>query len=727
MTSPSQIPVDTGRTRKQLVFLLILLLAADVAILMDIPVFRQILGIACFFILPGLLILACLRFSSSSMFKQFVLSIGLSASFLMFVGLLINYLYPLFGYPKPLSLVSLVASYSGIMLLLWMITYRQKIPVIVLPNSSSLSDLTTKGKLFSPLLFAMLLPLISFLGVYLLNTQSNNIMLVSLVFIIPIFAALMFMLHDRLPSNAYALTVLMISLALVLINPLRGEYPVVGGDSGSELNVIRSTIESARWSMGNYHNPVNACLSAAILSPVAQMLLGISKESIYRFLGPMMMAFVPLGLFILNRRYIRDTGAFLTSLFVACQYSFIINIGTRVQIAWFFLAMAIVVLIDEEMQSLIKRILFIVFLFSIIVSYYTYSYLFTITMLLACSFSYLYSSWSRPSLLKKDITSGTLMLSSVAIFFWWSQATEAHFDTAVGFFRNTIHSLVDLAVVEAREELGQKALGRGLENWGDMLNAAIFYITAALIAIGVSVLVFKIIIKKRQAIFPYPYILLMGACLIIWIIAIAAPYVSEGFGIDRVYYYGIPLLAPALIIGAEALSKIPLSRKWSSPNTKSLRQWLSMGIILLVITGHLMISMGLTWQVFGIHRSVLINNEGLQYDIWYTHLQEVAVGNWLFKNGERDQMIYGDAYLHSRFTPLQGKEGKLKVFNRFFKDNVHRDKGYIFLRYQNVVEGKITPWYVRKVEEDYTPLTKYSHLFAGKSKIYNNGGSEVWK
>lgn len=338
MTSPSKRSVDTGRaTRKQLLVLLTLLLAADVAILMDIPVCRQILGITCFFILPGLLILACLRWHSSDIFKQLVLAFGLSASFLMFVGLLINYLYPLLGYHKPLSLVSLVATYSGIMLLLWLIAYHQKIQVIVIPNSSSISDLTTKSKLFSPLLFAMLLPLTAVIGVNLLNTHSNNIMLVSLFFILPIFATLIIILHDKLPSNAYPLTILMISLSLVLINPLRGEYPIVGGDSAAELNVIRLTIESARWSMGNYRSPVNACLSTAILSPVTQMLLGISKESIYRFLGPIMMALVPLGLFTLNRRYIGDTSAFLASLFVVCQYSFIINIGSRVQIAWFFL------------------------------------------------------------------------------------------------------------------------------------------------------------------------------------------------------------------------------------------------------------------------------------------------------------------------------------------------------------------------------------------------------
>lgn len=391
-----------------------------------------------------------------------------------------------------------------------------------------------------------------------------------------------------------------------------------------------------------------------------------------------------------------------------------------------FFALTIIVLVDEEMQGLIKRILFIVFLFSIIVSYYTYSYLFTITMLLAWFFLYLSRLWSRTTLLKKEITFGAIILSFTTIFFWWSQATKAHFDTTIGFLANTIGSLVDLAVVEAREELGQKAMASSLENWAEVLNLAIFYITISLVMLGVFILLFNSIRKKRQSIFPHLYTSLMCAGLIIWIFGLAVPYVSKGFGIDRVYYYGIPLLAPALIIGAEALSKISLPRKRSVSNTKSLRSWLGIGIILLVITGHLMISTGLTWQVFGVHRSVLINSEGLQYGIWYTHHQEVVAGSWLLKNGEQDQMTYGDAYMPNRFTSIPEKEGELKVFNRFFIRNMPVDKGYIFLRYLNVVNGEITPWYARKIKEDFVPIINYSHLFVGKSKIYNNGGSEVW-
>ena len=50
------------------------------------------------------------------------------------------------------------------------------------------------------------------------------------------------------------------------------------------------------------------------------------------------------------------------------------------------------------------------------------------------------------------------------------------------------------------------------------------------------------------------------------------------------------------------------------------------------------------------------------------------------------------------------------------------EEGYIYLRYTNVVGSKLMD-----NQHQGHNLTEYSHLFIGKSKIYNNGGSEVYK
>jgi len=121
--------------KKWLITLMVLIVAADIAILLDIPVLRQILGFLCFTTIPGLLILYIIKLDEIDFLKKLVLSVGLSLSFLIFVGLLINTLLPWFGYLKPLSTLPLVLFFSLAIAILGFGAYDlppQRIPLIEL-------------------------------------------------------------------------------------------------------------------------------------------------------------------------------------------------------------------------------------------------------------------------------------------------------------------------------------------------------------------------------------------------------------------------------------------------------------------------------------------------------------------------------------------------------------------------------------------------------------------
>ena len=86
--------------------LISILLLTDLVILLNIPLLRQILGFLVFTTIPGLLILYILKLNKIEFLKKFVLSVGLSVTFLMFGGLLVNSFYPLIL--KPLSLAPIL-------------------------------------------------------------------------------------------------------------------------------------------------------------------------------------------------------------------------------------------------------------------------------------------------------------------------------------------------------------------------------------------------------------------------------------------------------------------------------------------------------------------------------------------------------------------------------------------------------------------------------------------
>ena len=75
---------------------------------------------------------------------------------------------------------------------------------------------------------------------------------------------------------------------------------------------------------------------------------------------------------------------------------------------------------------------------------------------------------------------------------------------------------------------------------------------------------------------------------------------------------------------------------------------------------------------------------------------------------------YYGRHIYAQFDPLNAREGI-----GYIKDV---EAGYIYLRYENVVNKKIDPNYGSKKKS----IEDISYLFAGKNKIYANSGSEIY-
>lgn len=390
-----------------------------------------------------------------------------------------------------------------------------------------------------------------------------------------------------------------------------------------------------------------------------------------------------------------------------------------------FLALTMMALFDDEISGVDRRIIFLIFMLSVVVSYYTYSYEF---------FFMIATSWILLTIIKiKDgvrfkegITPTIIALAAAVIFFWYSQMTASSFNDLVGFVDGAIRSQMQAFVAESRAELGQKAFGRGLEGAPEIMNFIIYYFSLGIVAIGSM----DLMRKYKTSKFGREYTSMVIACLFIWAIIIITPYMSQSFGLERGYYPTLIILAPCLIIGANFISNLPSLKKRGDnlyPSTGNFRSKLALLIVIVIIASQLMVNTGITYQMFGEPRSVFLNSEGLQYDIWYVHIQEVTSAKWLCSYTDYDIPIHTDIYQGKKaFTPLQDDLARIKLNTYFFKNNKSVDTGYIYLGYQNVVDKTITPFLFRKTKTRCVPLANYSHLFVGRSKIYDNGGSEVW-
>jgi len=142
--------------RIKLALIILLLAATALAVQLNIPFLRQILGFLSLTIIPGLLIISLLKLDKIGLTERAVLSVGLSISFLMLYGLLINSVYPLFGYTTPLSTNSLLISFSVMLLILAAIAYLRDQSAFSLDWKKFRLDTREKVFLILPVLFPLL-------------------------------------------------------------------------------------------------------------------------------------------------------------------------------------------------------------------------------------------------------------------------------------------------------------------------------------------------------------------------------------------------------------------------------------------------------------------------------------------------------------------------------------------------------------------------------------------
>ena len=750
------------------VFVISILLLTDLAILLNIPFLRQILGFLFLTILPGLLIFHILKLNKIESIEKFVLSVGLSISFIMFFGLLLNNLFLSLGYETLLATIPLLISFNLVFIVLAIIGCKiNKEPTFSLPNL----NLNTHEKAF--LIVPVIFPALSIFGMHIMNTTNNNILLIFLLFLIPIYVAFVCFFNHKFPKRLYPIVIFLISISLLLLLALRSNH-IIGVDTHTEYYLFRTTLNDLHWSAHRYGNALDACLSISILPVIYQSVLNIRPEFLYKILYSLLYSVCPLAIYVISKKYVNEGYAFLASCFFMFQPNFLLTeYNARTNTAILFFALAMMTLFSDRIDPLKKRILFIVFLASCIVSHYSTAYIFFFIMLGAFVGMEILS---KKYTFKKIISVTIVILFFALIFFWYSQVTETAFNAGVGFIENTFNNLNRFFVEESRGGCTQALLGEDIMQKGipHKIQFVFTWLTFALIGIGII----TTIIKRKEMSFPelkfekpdffkekfeVIYFVIALTCSGLLVAMVAVPYLSRGYNLDRLYAVGITILSVFFVIGGIILSQNISSGKKAFWGKKSFtkkgnyignngnnatqqtlgkfnqkasqstfkkdadgKNALQVGaylVILLVLIPYFFCVTGVMYNLFGVPRAIILNYEGEQDDLWYIHDEEVIAAKWLSENNVRNLKIYSDAGGGWRLRLGYEVDKDYRAKGDFFANNMTIGKGYIYLRNLNVVEEKVHLTLSWEAERN---IRDYLHLFVGKSKIYTNGGSEIW-
>ena len=164
-----------------------------------IPLLRQFVCFIYVTFVPGILFIRVFRLHKLGSVKNLLYSIGLSLSFLMFIGFFMNVLYPLIGISKPISVIPLTLTVSFIVLLLCYLCY------LIDRNFSDPSYLNISEVLSPPSLFLYLIPMLTVIGTYLINFYNNNFLLMIVIFLISLFLIFVFFISSNqiIPSSYF--------------------------------------------------------------------------------------------------------------------------------------------------------------------------------------------------------------------------------------------------------------------------------------------------------------------------------------------------------------------------------------------------------------------------------------------------------------------------------------------------------------------------------------------
>jgi uncharacterized membrane protein len=509
-----------------------------------------------------------------------------------------------------------------------------------------------------------------------------------------------------------------------------------------------TTLSAERWQILG-RGILDSCLSISLLPAVYHSVLNLEPEHLFKILYPVLFSLSPLVVYAIARKYIGGFYAFLVSFFFISQSLFFWTATlARVNLALLFFLLAIMVLFHSNITELSKRTFFIIFAASTIASHYSTSYIFLFILLLTWLVMEIRlimagrektplppenptpeEKSQKPAALspitalsipfRNRITATTLALFFAVLFIWYAQVTGASFSSAVGFVRESFISLGQFAVVEARAPSVAQAFGQEL-SYSQVpvtFKFVVNWLTIALIAGGIlaTIVQYKKVVKVSNVAdkpdflsskIEGEYFVFSIACCAVLAVSLVFPYISYGYGLGRVYFQIIGILALFFGIGAIALTRF----------LKLKAHWLMLLILIPFFVGNA----GLVDQMF--HRPTpVLNAEGHYYNDYYIHDQDSYAARWLRDNADLKQTrVYADGPGGDRLVSQALIYRGYNTEALFKKDETI--DGYIYLRYTNVVN-----------EELFGPggkvysLTEIQDKFIGRSKIYTNGGSEIYR
>jgi uncharacterized membrane protein len=619
------------------------------AILLNIPILRQIIFFVYLSFLPGLLASKILKLDIKSLFGKISIAVGLSIAFSTFVGLLANELYPLLGFSEPLSLFSLYITFSVVILqltLLAIVVQRRQIP----SRKATICPSTKQFLAFLPLPFILISAI---LGAMYHNTQLLLLMTVTIAIV------LLYGIISRktLPQYFFSITILVISISLTFQSEFISQH-VIGWDTFGELYVFSYTNTHSFWNHGlalsqSELRDYNGMLSITILPTVYSKLMDFSPEWVIKTIYFLLFSIVPLTIYEMFRKNFGKAIAFL-SAFYFTAFPFFYDTVRRQIIGEIFLVLIVFTILGDNLSLRKKEILITIFGIALVVSHYSTFYVFLFCALASwvslLLLNGIYKLKGKPAI-RKVLTLRVLLAISAFAAFWYTSVSTSANQTFVSFLTRLTNGFTsDFSILSSRGNTVSDFVSPSFNAVTLTYQADYFLSKIPYLLIFLGVL---ILIKNRKKLnLQAEYLPLALSAILLLVMTFVLPALGDSFVEERFFQLLLLFFAPICFYGGAVFFRAFFSHFMKKTHARSMALVLCCILILTVFFFKVGFSYQLTGDTgpgastsFSFTQMALSQNPNVLNSLYsnYVPMSDIYGATWLSLNLPKNTTLYADA------------------------------------------------------------------------------------
>lgn len=720
--------------KKIIIILLMFILLANLAILLDIPLLRLSLGYIYITFLPGFAIFLLSSSNRGYEISDIILfSTGLSLSFVMIIFFVHDYiLHLILGIQFPLSFGYVLLSLNICTILMLLATWLIKLEMNFIINY----DLLRRNDCLMFTL-ASLFPLLAIIGVFHLG-ERDNAYIYFLVCLIFLYIFLLGFMNVRISDLTCVYIIFTISFSLLILVFFRTGY-IYASDAVYEYFLFNTVLDGKNYyEFRNAYDNLGMCLSITVLPVIYSIITDLPNNILFKSIYILPLSLTPIITYKISRILLSRNLSFISSIFLISQGPFLYQIAAfRTYLSILFFSMAIFALFTPMISRPQQRLICIVLLFSGIVSHYANTIIVITILILFYILSKMLNYFNNIYYLNKNfehfisiISVKFIFLLVVFLFFWYAQITENAFNNAILFVSTTFNRLYDFYLLETQSVEMSAAMGSTLKDSPTpIITYVVFiinWISILFIATGITFSLLNIFrIGSLMLNNPVKYILkntgnnvtsivlMSSICAFIFGMSVFLPYIYQGYSLGRTYYQMVVLLSIFFTIGGIVFAKYLLF-------PIKFRHW----IVYIVLIIYFANSLGVLHELNQRPSAVILNPPQTVKDPRYTYEVEVSAVEWAKLFCGINASYYSDRYGYDKIIQIGLIDKKNIDRTKLFQNDSTIELGYIYLTYDNTVKHVIyeRPPGIMHKEHELSSIINYT---TRKNTIYVNGGSSI--